>query len=103
MARPESALSNFLSAISYDLGAIILDDRGQSVSAHNHLTLLRSDDLGLPHHFPARFDDHPLPQLEEEFEHLRRSHIGFFRHLHGDDWNRIGTANGKRVTVRALA
>src|SRR5205807_115721 len=51
----------------------------------------------------ARFDDVPLAELVAEFEHLRRSHLWFFRHLHADAWGRSGIANRHRVTVRALA
>src|SRR5206468_2195592 len=49
------------------------------------------------------FDRVGLPDLVDEFEALRRSHLGFFRNLDGAAWARTGEANGSAVSVRALA
>jgi hypothetical protein len=88
------------------LGHIIDSER---VFADRALRFARRDAAELPgfdendYALHALSDDFPLAELVEEFEHLRRSHVGFFRHLHADDWDCSGIANKNRVTVRALA
>jgi hypothetical protein len=49
------------------------------------------------------FDAIPVADLVDEYEHLRRSHLAFFRHLPPDAWTRTGIANGSPISVRALA
>ncbi len=49
------------------------------------------------------FGDLPLPALVEEFRAVRRSTILLLRHLTAGAWTRRGVANGKEVSVRALA
>jgi hypothetical protein len=49
---------------------------------------------------PAR---QPLASLAAEFDHLRQSHIDFFRALEPEAWRRSGIASGNPFTVRALA
>jgi hypothetical protein len=44
-----------------------------------------------------------LADLVSEFEAQRRSHVWLFRNLPAEAWNRAGTANNSRITVRALA
>ena len=51
----------------------------------------------------ADFDRRPLAELLEEFTHLRAATLATFRHLPAEAWDRRGTANGKEVSVRALA
>jgi len=51
----------------------------------------------------ATFDDYPLPELLNEFVHVREGHLGFFRHLHPEAWLRTGLANHNPISVRALA
>ena len=51
----------------------------------------------------ADADRHPLAELAEEFEVVRRSHIWLFRHLAEECWTRTGVANETGVSVRALA
>jgi hypothetical protein len=51
----------------------------------------------------ADADRHPLAELAEEFEVVRRSHIWLFRHLAEECWARTGVANETGVSVRALA
>jgi hypothetical protein len=51
----------------------------------------------------AESDRVRLADLVSEFEAIRRSHIWLFRNLPAGAWDRAGTANGTRVTVRALA
>jgi hypothetical protein len=50
----------------------------------------------------GRFDRLALGGLLDEFAHLRRATILFFRHLDPADLARRGTADGKEVTVRAF-
>jgi len=51
----------------------------------------------------AGSDAVPLAELLDEFRSLRESHIAMFRHLPAVAWFRIGTANEKPTSVRALA
>jgi hypothetical protein len=51
----------------------------------------------------APFDDTPLPMLLEELELLRSANMLMFHALTAEGWSRSGTANGRKVTVRALA
>jgi DinB superfamily len=51
----------------------------------------------------ADFDARQLNDLAEEFEHVRRANVHFFRALNEEAWSRRGTANDNDVTVRALA
>jgi hypothetical protein len=48
-------------------------------------------------------DEVPFSELLEEFLSLRKSHEAMFRHLPAEAWLRLGTANSKPVSVRALA
>jgi len=45
----------------------------------------------------------PLPELLEEFSHVRAASLDLFRHLDSSAWMRRGTANQSEVTVRAVA
>jgi hypothetical protein len=51
----------------------------------------------------ANFDKSSLSELLDEFEHLRRADISFFRQLSAEAWSRTGIASNNSVTVRALA
>jgi len=51
----------------------------------------------------AHSDTRALADLLQEFAHVRRAHLDFFRSLPDDAWRRRGVANGNSVTVRALA
>ena len=51
----------------------------------------------------ATFNSTSLGDLLREFEHLRRANILMFRNLPKEAWSRRGIANGKEVSVRALA
>lgn len=44
-----------------------------------------------------------LAELLEQFGHVRRGNVLFFRSLRDADWARRGTANGHTVTARGLA
>ena len=51
----------------------------------------------------ASFDDWKLGDLAEEYALVRRTNIVFFKNLRAEAWDRSGTANQARVTVRGLA
>lgn len=44
-----------------------------------------------------------LPELANELEYTRRSNVSFLRRLSNEAWDRVGTADGNPITVRALA
>lgn len=49
------------------------------------------------------FDRCSAADLIDDFEQLRESHVRVLRRLDAEGWQRIGTASGKPVSVRALA
>jgi len=51
----------------------------------------------------AGSDQRPLPALLAEWEAVRRSTGALFRNLPREAWNRSGSADGVRFTVRAIA
>jgi len=87
-------------------GHIIDSER---VFAYRALVFSRSDSTTLPGFDQDLWAGHanhstvPLKELAGEFEAVRRSTIGLFRHLDTAAWMRGGTANNNPITVRALA
>lgn len=73
------------------------------------LRFARGDTTPLPgwdekHYAPAgRFNERTLSDLLDDFAAARASTTALFRGLPGDAWTRSGDANGKSVSVRALA
>ncbi len=51
----------------------------------------------------ASYNEIPMADLLREFELVRRANIEMFRKLKPEAWQRIGTANEKQISVRALA
>ncbi len=51
----------------------------------------------------SQYDDTSLADLAVEFEAVREANLAFLRRLRPAAWATIGTANGKPVSVRALA
>jgi uncharacterized damage-inducible protein DinB len=49
------------------------------------------------------FAERPLPELIEDYIAVRRATLTLLRNLDEGAWARCGTANGKEVSVRALA
>ena len=45
----------------------------------------------------------PMDDLVDELEHVRGASVALFRHLPDEAWARTGVANGRPVSVRALA
>src|SRR5437879_5054576 len=88
------------------VGHIIDSER---VFAYRALVFSRSDSTTLPGFDQDLWAGHanhstvPLKELAGEFEAVRRSTIGLFRHLDTAAWTRGGTANNNPITVRALA
>jgi len=82
---------------------------GERVFAYRAMRFARSDVSPLAgfeqddYVLNGDFDARTLADLAEEFEHLRRSNIHFFRGLSDAAWARRGTANDSEVSVRALA
>lgn len=50
----------------------------------------------------AGADRRPLADLLDELEHLRLSHLGLFRGLDPEAWERTGVASGLNFRVRSL-
>jgi len=51
----------------------------------------------------AESDAVPWARHIEEFRHIRRASLAFFRNLPAESWQRRGTASGNPFTVRAIA
>jgi len=51
----------------------------------------------------SNFDDWKLGELAEWYALTRRANIVFFRNLPEEAWSRRGTADGRPISVRALA
>ena len=51
----------------------------------------------------AGSDERPVKELAHEFAAVRLANLWAVRRWAPDDWNRIGNANGKSVSVRAIA
>ena len=88
------------------LGHIVDTER---VMSYRAMRMARNDKTDLPGFEQddfikgAAFNDVPLAELLKEFELLRRANILLFKNLKAEAWERRGTANGKQVSVRALA
>ena len=51
----------------------------------------------------ANSDDHSVKELAYEFAAVRHANLWVIRRWEPEDWDRIGNANGKAVSARALA
>jgi hypothetical protein len=77
--------------------------------AYRALCFARGDGQSLPgfdengYVAEARFDRLPFGELIDEFGTLRQGTLHLLRHLPAEAWPRGGTANGRAITVRALA
>jgi hypothetical protein len=80
----------------------------ERVFAYRAVRLARADDTPLPgfdeNHFVANasFNTRDLPDLLDEFEHVRRGNLYFFRSLTPEEAARRGTANNLPLSVRAV-
>ncbi|MGH7568289.1 MAG: DinB family protein [Gemmatimonadales bacterium] len=81
----------------------------ERVMAYRALRIARGDETPLAGfdenvYVPAgRFDARPLGDLVRELGAVREASLALFRSFDADAWRRRGTANGKTVSVRALA
>lgn len=80
----------------------------ERIMAYRALTFARGDANQLPgfeendYVKKARFNDHTLSALANEFAALRRANVFLFRSFNGDDLNSMGVASGREISVRAL-
>jgi DinB family protein len=88
------------------VGHIIDSER---VFAYRALVFSRNDTTALPGFDQdkwagqSNYSGLTMAEITAEFEAVRRATIALFRNVEPAAWNRKGTANGKEVTVRALA
>ena len=81
----------------------------ERIMSYRALRIARGDNTPLPGfdenaYVPAaKFDGRSLTDLVGELRTIRASTLALFRTFDTDAWRRRGTANGKPVSVRALA
>lgn len=82
---------------------------GEKILAYRALRIARSDKTPIEGYDEntyienGNFNDLPIAALIEEFVLVRKANVRFFESLPEKAWTRIGTANGKEFSVRALA
>lgn len=87
------------------LGHIMDTDR---IMAYRALCIARGEQQSLPgfdqdsYVIQGKFNDIPLDQLLEEFEHSRNAISAMFRNIHSADYSKVGLANNSPASVRAL-
>ena len=80
----------------------------ERVMIYRALTIARNDQTPLPgfdedaYAMETNAEERTMIFLLEEYKHLRKSNILFFQGLTSEMFLRVGTANGKPVSVRAL-
>lgn len=72
-----------------------------SIGRGDTIALQRADENLFVKH--AGFASLRLAEILEEYALVRRSNEALLRHLPDEAWDRAGTVNGLRITVRALA
>jgi len=82
---------------------------GERVFGYRALCIARAEKQNLPgfdqndYMLTAPYKHIELEDLLSELRLVRLSNIAMFRSLDEEAWNRVGTANGNEITVRALA
>jgi hypothetical protein len=82
---------------------------GERVFGYRALCLARGEKQNLPgfdqndYMLTAPYNHIELEDLLSEMRLVRLSNIAMLRSLDEEAWNRMGTANGNEITVRALA
>ena len=82
---------------------------GERVFGYRALCIARGEKQNLPgfdqddYMLTAPYKHVELEDLLSELRLARLSNIAMFRSLDEEAWNRVGTANGNEITVRALA
>jgi hypothetical protein len=51
----------------------------------------------------SRYDERTASDMADEFAAVRTAHLWAIRQWTPEDWSRVGNANGKSVTARAIA
>jgi hypothetical protein len=88
------------------LGHVIDAER---VFGYRALCIARGETVSLPsfdendYAAHAGHDGCALPELLEEFVHVRRGHLAMFGHFTTTAWERAGTVNQNAISVRGLA
>jgi uncharacterized damage-inducible protein DinB len=81
----------------------------ERIVSYRALRFARNDSTVLPgfeqdpYMVAANFNERSLADLVDEYEHVRQATLDLFRSLSAESCLRRGTADGKSVTVRALA
>lgn len=81
----------------------------ERIFAYRALRFARNDQTPIegfdqdPYVISGSFNRLPLSMLVEEFRAVRQATLALFRSFDQDVWTRQGPANGKAITVRALA
>ena len=82
---------------------------GERVFGYRALCIARGEKQNLPgfdqddYMLTAPYNHIELEDLLSELRLVRLSNIAMFRSLDEEAWNRVGSANGNEITVRALA
>ena len=82
---------------------------GERVFGYRALCIARGEKQNLPgfdqndYMLTAPYSHIELEDLLSELRLVRLSNIAMFRSLDEEAWNRVGTANGNEITLRALA
>lgn len=82
---------------------------GEKILAYRALRIARNDKSPIEGYEEnlyienGNFNDQTLAVLIEDFALLRQVNTRFFKSLTDEAWTRAGTANGREVSVRALA
>jgi hypothetical protein len=82
---------------------------GERVFGYRALCIARGEKQNLPgfdqndYMLTAPYKHIELEDLLSELRLVRLSNIAMFRSLDEEAWNRVGSANGNEITVRALA
>ncbi len=81
----------------------------ERIFAYRALRIARGDTTELPGWDEQKYapmsgaNDRPFESLLDELESVREATVTLFEGLPAEAWTRRGTANGKEVTVRAIA
>lgn len=82
---------------------------GERIFSYRALAISRGETQSLPgwdengYIANANYDAWAVGDLVEEFALLRRANIVLFRNMSEEAWTRKGIANGREISVRALA
>jgi hypothetical protein len=88
------------------LGHVIDTER---VFGYRALCIARGETASLPsfdqdtYAAQSGHDRYALPDLLDEFKHVRQGHFSMLRHLDQPAWERAGMVNNHAITVRSLA